>query len=80
MFTIKIRNTIYGGVTVTRHVLKNRYLWVLEGDTGKVLDGWPVKLPSQVRATVLLTKLVPGESSAADIVSNLCRITKIFPH
>ncbi|XP_022800221.1 protein DEFECTIVE IN EXINE FORMATION 1-like isoform X1 [Stylophora pistillata] len=44
------------------------YLWVLEGDTGKVLDGWPVKLPTEVRATVLLTKLVPGESTAADII------------
>ncbi|XP_078349801.1 uncharacterized protein LOC144634653 [Oculina patagonica] len=44
------------------------YVWVLEGDTGKVLEGWPVKLPSEVRATVLVTKLVPGESSAADIV------------
>ena len=49
----------------------NRYLWVLEGDSGKVLDGWPVKLPSEVRATVLVTKIVPGESSAADMVSNL---------
>ncbi len=47
-----------------------RYVWVLEGDTGKVLEGWPVKLPSEVRATVLVTKLVPGESSAADIVSS----------
>ncbi|XP_058942673.2 uncharacterized protein [Pocillopora verrucosa] len=44
------------------------YLWVLEGDSGKVLDGWPVKLPSEVRATVLVTKIVPGESSAADMV------------
>lgn len=46
-----------------------RYVWVLEGDTGKVLEGWPVKLPSEVLATVLVTKLVPGESSASDIVS-----------
>ena len=46
-------------------------MWVLEGDTGKVLEGWPVKLPSEVLATVLVTKLVPGESSAADIVSTL---------
>lgn len=44
-------------------------MWVLEGDTGKVLQGWPVKLPSKVLATVLVTKLVPGESSASDIVS-----------
>ena len=57
----------------------NRYLWVLEGDSGKVLDGWPVKLPSEVRATVLVTKIVPGESSAADMVSNLL-IAKILPH
>ncbi|CAH3044399.1 unnamed protein product [Pocillopora meandrina] len=46
----------------------DRYLWVLEGDSGKVLDGWPVKLPSEVRATVLVTKIVPGESCVADIV------------
>ncbi|XP_020608143.1 protein DEFECTIVE IN EXINE FORMATION 1-like isoform X1 [Orbicella faveolata] len=44
------------------------YVWVLEGDTGKVLEGWPVKLPREVLATVLVTKLVPGESSASDIV------------
>ena len=44
-------------------------MWVLEGDTGKVLEGWPVKLPSQVLAAVLVTKLVPGERNAADIVS-----------
>ena len=44
-------------------------MWVLEGDTGKVLEGWPVKLPSQVLAAVLVTKLVPGESKSADIVS-----------
>lgn len=44
------------------------YVWVLEGDTGKVLQGWPVKLPSEVRATVLITKLIPGENSASDIV------------
>ena len=44
-------------------------MWVLEGDTGKVLEGWPVKLPSEVLAPVLVTKLVPGESSSADIVS-----------
>ena len=44
-------------------------MWVLEGDTGKVLEGWPVKLPSEVLAAALVTKLVPGESSAADIVS-----------
>ena len=45
------------------------YVWVLEGDTGKVLQGWPVKLPSETRATVLVTKLAPGENSALDIVS-----------
>ena len=44
-------------------------MWVLEGDTGKVLEGWPVKLPSEVLAAALVTKLVPGESFAADIVS-----------
>ena len=44
-------------------------MWVLEGDTGKVLEGWPVKLPSQVLAAVMVTKLIPGESNAADIVS-----------
>ena len=47
----------------------NRFVWVLEGDTGKVLHGWPVKLPGEVRASVLLTKLIPGESTAPDIVS-----------
>ena len=47
----------------------DRYVWVLEGDTGKVLKGWPVKLPSEVRATVLVTKLIPGENGASDIVS-----------
>ena len=58
-------------------MLTYSYVWVLEGDTGKVLKGWPVKLPSEVQATVLLTKLVPGESSAADIVSSYsCAIIK----
>ena len=47
----------------------DRYVWVLEGDTGKVLKGWPVKLPSEVRATVLVTKLIPGENGASDVVS-----------
>ena len=47
----------------------NSFVWVLEGDTGKVLEGWPVKLPSEVRASVLLTKLIPGENTASDIVS-----------
>ena len=47
----------------------NSFVWVLEGDTGKVLQGWPVKLPSEVRASVLLTKLIPGENTASDIVS-----------
>lgn len=45
-------------------------MWVLEGDTGKVLQGWPIKLPSETRATVLITKLSPGEDSASDIVSD----------
>lgn len=44
------------------------FVWVLEGDTGKVLHGWPVKLPSEVRASVLLTKLIPGENTASDII------------
>lgn len=44
------------------------YVWVLEGDTGKVLQGWPIKLPSETRATVLITKLSPGEDSASDII------------
>ncbi|CAH3161509.1 unnamed protein product [Porites evermanni] len=44
------------------------FVWVLEGDTGKVLQGWPVKLPSEVRASVLLTKLIPGENTASDII------------
>ena len=47
----------------------NSFVWVLEGDTGTVLQGWPVKLPSEVRASVLLTKLIPGENTASDIVS-----------
>ena len=47
----------------------NSFVWVLEGDTGKVLPGWPVKLPSEVRASVLVTKLIPGENTASDIVS-----------
>ena len=47
----------------------NSFVWVLEGDTGKVLQGWPVKLPSEVRASVLVTKLIPGENTASDIVS-----------
>ena len=54
---------------ITKHHSCTRYVWVLEGDTGKVLEGWPVKLPSEVLAAALVTKLVPGESSAADIVS-----------
>lgn len=44
------------------------YVWVLEGDTGKVLQGWPVKVPSETRATVLVTKLFPGGNSALDII------------
>lgn len=43
-------------------------MWVLEGDTGKVLQGWPIKLPSETRATVLITKLSPGEDSTSDII------------
>ena len=47
----------------------NSFVWVLEGDTRKVLHGWPVKLPSEVRASVLVTKLIPAENTASDIVS-----------
>ena len=46
-----------------------RYVWVLEGDTGKVLQDWPVKLSNEVQAAPLVIKLVPGEGKPLDIVS-----------
>lgn len=66
------------GHLITFYLICHRYVWVLEGDTGKVLEGWPVKLPSEVRATVLVTKLVPGESNAVDIVSSFSRPGKVI--
>ncbi|EDO46784.1 predicted protein [Nematostella vectensis] len=44
------------------------YIWALSGDQGKVVPGWPVKMPDDLRAAVLITKLLPGESSGLDIV------------
>ncbi|XP_032219619.2 protein DEFECTIVE IN EXINE FORMATION 1 [Nematostella vectensis] len=44
------------------------YIWALSGDQGKVVPGWPVKMPDELRAAVLITKLHPGESSGLDIV------------
>lgn len=52
-------------------------MWVFEGDIGKVLEGWFVKLLSEVLVVVLVIKFVFGESSVVDIVS-IKYIKKIY--
>jgi len=65
---IRVADVDGDGFTEAVFATFDGYVWVLEGDTGKVLKGWPVKLPSEVRATVLVTKLIPGENGASDII------------
>ncbi|KAK3749508.1 hypothetical protein QZH41_013477, partial [Actinostola sp. cb2023] len=55
------------------------YLWVLNGDNGKVLSGWPIKLPGEIRATVLVTKLRPGDGSGLDLLSHSAVAADLLP-
>ncbi len=43
-------------------------MWVLHGDTGKVLDGWPVDLGGRFLANPLITRLRPRDQTL-DVVS-----------
>ena len=44
-------------------------MWVLHGDTGKVLDGWPIDLGGRFLATPLITRLRPRDQTL-DVVSS----------
>ena len=41
---------------------------MLDASTGKLHAGWPVRLPGEVRAPVLLTHIQPEEAGSPDIV------------
>ena len=44
-------------IDVTRIALFHRRLWVLDGVTGRVVTGWPVKVATSLSAPVLVTRL-----------------------
>ncbi|XP_033626702.1 protein DEFECTIVE IN EXINE FORMATION 1-like isoform X2 [Asterias rubens] len=46
------------------------HVWVLHGDTGKVLDGWPIDLGGRFLATPLITRLRPRDQTLDVIVSD----------
>ena len=41
----------------TRIALFYRWLWVLDGVTGHVVTGWPVKVATSLSAPVIVTRL-----------------------
>ena len=45
-----------------------RHVWALQGDTGRLLDGWPLDLGGRFLANPLIARLRPS-SQSLDVVS-----------